>query len=171
MLSTRNILITVLILAAAALRISGILPYNLTPVAAIALFGGAMFTNRVMAFALPIGIMLLSDFIIGMHSFMWAVYGSLALIVLIGHFIRSKPTMISALGGALAGSVLFFLITNAAVWFGSIHYTQDLSGLISSYIAGIPFFRGTLIGDLFFTTILFGSFKLAEYRFPKLAKA
>ena len=102
---------------------------------------------------------------------MWAVYGSLGLIVLIGHFIRKKPTMVSALGGALAGSVLFFLITNAAVWLGSVHYSQDFSGLITSYIAGVPFFRGTLVGNLFFTAVLFGSFKLAEYRFPKLVKA
>lgn len=171
MLNSRNIFITVLILIAVALRVSGILPYNFTPVAAIALFGGAMFTNRAMAFALPLGIMVLSDLFIGMHSFMWAVYGSLALIVLMGHFIRKNPTMVSALSAALAGSVLFFLITNAAVWFGNIHYSQDLSGLISSYVAGIPFFRGTLIGDLLFTTVFFGSFKLAEYRFPKLVKA
>ena len=61
MLNTRNILITVLILIAAALRVSGVLPFNLTPVAAIALFGGAMFSNRALAFAVPMGIMLLSD--------------------------------------------------------------------------------------------------------------
>jgi hypothetical protein len=102
---------------------------------------------------------------------MFAVYGSLLLIVLIGQLVRNNPTMINALAGALGGSVLFFLITNAAVWYGSVHYAQDFSGLISSYVAGVPFFRGTLVGDLLFTAVFFGSFKLAEIRFPQLARA
>ena len=170
MLNARNIFILVLLIIAAALRVSGVLPYNFTPVAAIALFGGAMFSNRALAFVVPMIIMFASDLIIGLHPLMYAVYGSLLLIVLIGHFIRKNPTMLRAVVGALGGSVLFFLITNAAVWYGSAHYAQDFSGLISSYIAGIPFFRGTLVGDVLFTAVFFGSFKLAEARFPKLVR-
>jgi hypothetical protein len=112
-----------------------------------------------------------SDWFIGFHGLMWAVYGGFIAIVVIGQVIRKKPTMLSAIGGALAGSVLFFLITNGAVWLGSPYYAQDLSGLINSYVAGVPFFRGTLMGDLLFTAIFFGSYKLAEYRFPSLVKA
>lgn len=171
MLNARNIFILVLIIAAAALRISGVLPYNFTPVAAIALFGGAMFSNRSLAFAIPIGIMLISDVFIGLHSSMFAVYAALILVVLIGRFISAKPTMLKALGAGLVGSVLFFLITNAAAWLVLPEYTKDVAGLINSYVAGLPFFRGTLAGDLLFTTVFFGSFKLAEFRFPQLAKA
>lgn len=171
MLNARNIFIFGLIAIAAILRILDILPYNFTPVAAIALFGGAMFSNRALGFIAPLAIMFISDLIIGLHPLMYAVYGSLLLIVLIGQLIKSNPTMLRALTGALAGSVLFFLITNAAVWFGSVHYAQDFSGLISSYIAGIPFFRGTLLGDLLFTAVFFGSYKFAEVKFPQLVKA
>jgi hypothetical protein len=171
MLNARNFFIFGLIIVAAALRVMDILPYNFTPVAAIALFGGAMFSNRALAFLAPLAIMFVSDLIIGLHPLMFAVYGSLLLIVLIGQLVRNNPTMINALAGALGGSVLFFLITNAAVWYGSVHYAQDFSGLISSYVAGVPFFRGTLVGDLLFTAVFFGSFKLAEIRFPQLARA
>lgn len=171
MINARNIFILILIVAAAALRVWGILPYNFTPVAVIALFGGAMFSNRAIGFIAPLSIMFISDLIIGLHPLMLAVYGSLALIVVIGQLIKTNPTMVNALFGALAGSVLFFLITNAAVWYGSVHYAQDFGGLISSYIAGIPFFRGTLMGDFLFTAVFFGSFKLAEIRFPQLVRA
>lgn len=171
MLNARNTFILLLIILAAALRIWGVLPYNFTPVAAIALFGGAMLSNRALGLIAPLVIMFISDLIIGLHPFMYAVYGSLILIVLIGQAIRSNPTMLKAFGGALAGSVLFYLITNGAVWYGSVHYTQDFAGLLSSYIAGLPFFRGTITGDLLFTAVFFGSFKLAELRFPKLVKA
>lgn len=171
MLNARNVFILLLIVAAAAIRIWGDLPYNFTPVAAIALFGGTMFSNRGLAFGIPLAVMVISDAFIGFHSSLLAVYVAFMAIVLIGRMMSQKPTMSNALVGAVTGSVLFFLITNAAAWWVLPQYTKDLSGLISSYAAGIPFFRGTFAGDLLFTTVLFGSYKLAEYRFPKLAKA
>ncbi len=102
---------------------------------------------------------------------MWAVYAGFLGIALIGHFMRKNPTMLKAIGGALVGSVFFYLITNAAVWYGSPYYSQDLAGLLNSYAAGIPFFRATLVGDLAFTVAFFGSYKLAEIQFPSLVKA
>ena len=171
MLNARNLFILVLILTAAALRVWGNLPYNFTPVAAIALFGGSMFSNRLMAFVLPLAIMIVSDAFIGFHSSMLAVYAAFLIVVLIGRGISENPTMLKSLGGAALGSVLFFLITNAAAWWVLPEYTKDLSGLMNSYVAGIPFFRGTFAGDLLFTTIFFGSYKLAGLRFPQLVKA
>ena len=171
MLNARNLFILVLIILAAGLRITDVLPYNFTPVAAIALFGGAMFSNRALAFVLPMVIMFISDLFIGMHGLMWAVYAGFLAVVLVGQLVRKKPTLLAAFGGSIAGSVIFFLITNTAVWLGSTFYAQDLTGLFSSYAAGIPFFRGTLAGDLLFTGALFGSYKLAEVKFPTLVKA
>ncbi|MCB9192247.1 MAG: hypothetical protein H6602_11330 [Flavobacteriales bacterium] len=171
MLNARNIFILILIIAAATLRVLGILPYNFTPVAAMALFGGAMFSNRVLAFVLPLAVMLISDVFIGFHNSLFAVYAAFILIVLIGRVIFTDPSMLKAIGGALVGSVLFFFITNASAWWVLPEYTKDLSGLISSYIAGLPFFRGTLVGDILFTAVFFGSFKLAEIRFPQLVRA
>jgi hypothetical protein len=171
MLNSRNLFILALIVLAAVLRVSGNLPYNFTPVAAIALFGGAMLSNRALGFIAPLAIMLISDLFIGFHSSMFAVYAALIGVVGIGQLVRTNPTMLRAFGGALAGAVLFFLVTNAASWLVLPQYTKDLSGLFNSYVAGVPFFRGTVMGDLLFTGIFFGSYKLAEYRFPSLVKA
>ncbi len=171
MFNPRNLFILSLIVLAAVLRVFGELPYNFTPVAAIALFGGAMFSKRIIGFLVPLAIMVISDVFIGFHSSMFAVYAALIGVVAIGQLVRKNPTMLSAFAGAVAGSVLFFLVTNAAAWLVIPEYTKDLSGLMNSYLAGVPFFRGTLLGDLFFTAIFFGSYKLAEYRFPSLVKA
>ena len=171
MINARNIFVLVLIVLAASLRISGVLPYNFTPIAAIALFGGAMFSNRTLAFMAPLSIMFLSDLFIGFHSSLIAVYAAFIAIVFIGQVIRTNPTMLRAFGGALASSILFFLVTNASAWWVLPEYTKDFSGLLNSYAAGVPFFRGTLTGDLLFTAVLFGSYKLAEFKFPSLVKA
>lgn len=171
MINSRNLFIFVLIALAAVLRISGLLPYNFSPVAAIALFGAAMFSNRLLGFVIPLAIMFVSDVFIGFHDTMWAVYGAFIAVALIGQVVRKNPTMLSALGGAMVGSVVFFLITNAACWLTMPEYSKDFSGLLNSYAAGLPFFRGTFVGDLLFTVVFFGSYKLAEYRFPTLVKA
>jgi hypothetical protein len=171
MLNSRNLFILVLIVLAAGLRLSGVLPYNFTPVAAIALFGAAMFSNRSLGLLVPLAIMFVSDIFIGFHSSMIAVYAALVGVVLIGQWVRTNPTMLKAITGAFAGSILFFLVTNAAAWLVLPQYTKDISGLLNSYTAGLPFFRGTLAGDLLFTTVFFGSYKLAGYRFPTLVKA
>ncbi|MDP6908823.1 MAG: hypothetical protein QF371_04915 [Flavobacteriales bacterium] len=169
-MNARNIFILILIIVAAGLRIFGILPHNFSPVAAIALFGGAMLSNRALAFVAPLAIMFISDLFIGFHDFMIPVYIGFMLIVLIGQVVRRKPNLLTGLAGALAGSVLFFLITNGAVWFGSPHYAQDLTGLLNSYALGLPFFRATLLGDLIFAGAFFSIYELAKLRFPILAK-
>lgn len=171
MINSRNTFILILIVLAAALRIAGVLPYNFSPVAAIALFGAAMFSNRILASVLPLAIMLISDVFIGFHDTMWAVYGAFIAVALIGQVVRKNPNMTSALVGAAFSSVVFFLITNAACWLTMPEYSKDLSGLLNSYAAGLPFFRGTFVGDLLFTLVFFGSYHLAEYRFPTLVKA
>lgn len=171
MLNSRNLFVLILITASVALRVADVLPYNFSPIAAIALFGGAMFTNRALGFVLPLLVLFISDVFIGFHDTMVAVYGSFMLVTLIGQLVRKNPTMLNAVSGSLAGSVIFFLITNAAAWFGNAYYTQDIAGLLNSYALGVPFFRGTVMGDLFFTLVFFGTFQLAKYRFPLLVKA
>jgi hypothetical protein len=170
-MNNRTIFILVLLLLAAALRVSGLLPLNFSPVAAIALFGGAMFADRAKAIAVPLGIMLLSDVFIGFHDTMWAVYLSLIIIVGLGQLLRSRMTLMNGLVGAVAGSVLFFLITNAAVWINGVIYAPGIGGLLDSYAAGLPFFRNSLMGDLFFAAALFGTYELASVRFPVLVRA
>jgi hypothetical protein len=71
--------------------------------------------------------------------------------------------------GSLTGSIVFFVITNFAVWLGSGYYPQTLSGLLTSYTLAIPFFHYTLLGDLFFNAVLFGAVSWLTSRYPELA--
>jgi hypothetical protein len=158
------------ILVAAALRIVPH-PPNFTPIGAMALFGGAYFGRRALAFAAPLGALLFSDAIIGFHSGMPFVYASLALIVLIGWAVRVRMTPIRIATAAVLSSVLFFTITNFGVWLSSGMYPRTLSGLAACYVAAIPFFQNTLAGDLFFTALLFGGFALIVRRVPLLRAA
>jgi hypothetical protein len=93
--------------------------------------------------------------------------------VLIGRFYASNPTLLRWVGSVLGGSALFFLVTNGAVWLtaeGSI-YPKTLAGLIQCYTMGLPFYKNTLLGDLTWSTVLFGGYELMRLRIPKLAKA
>ena len=81
---------------------------------------------------------------------------------------RGKVSGTRVLGYSLAGSVLFFLVTNFSAWIGSTMYPQNAAGLMAAYIAGIPFFQGTLLGTLFYSALLFGGFSLLRQRVPAL---
>ena len=143
-------------------------PPNFTPIGAMALFGGAYFGRRWLAFAAPLGALLLSDVILGFHSGMPFVYGSVALVVLIGWAVAKRMTALTIAGAAVASSVLFFAVTNFGTWLTSGMYPQTLSGLAACYAAAIPFFQNTLAGDLIFSALLFGGFALLERRVPML---
>ena len=143
-------------------------PPNFTPIAAMALFGGACLGRRWLAFAAPMGALVLSDAILGFHSAMPFVYGSVALTVLLGWAVARKITPLRIAGAAVASSVLFFVVTNFGVWLSSGMYPQTISGLAACYVAAVPFFQNTLAGDLFFAAILFGGFALFEQRLPAL---
>lgn len=170
MLNTRMTVLATMILAAAASRLIPH-PPNFTSVAAMALFGGAHFASKRAAFVVPLVAIFLSDLVLGLHRGMWVVYGSFALIVCIGLWLRGRRTPGRTAAATLAGSVLFYVTTNFAVWaFGSL-YPKTSAGLVTCYVAAIPFFRNTLLGDAFYAAALFGSFALAERRFPALREA
>lgn len=167
-----------MILAAALTRVMPH-PWNFSPVEAIALFGGAYFASRSLAIVVPLVAMFASDLALaGIHggtyatyfvsmSF-WLVYACIALSSVLGFGLRGKVNGVRVLGYSLMGSVLFFLITNFAAWIGSSMYPQNVAGLLAAYIAGIPFFQGTLLGTLFFSALLFGGFSLLRHRMPAL---
>ena len=133
-------------------------PANVAPIGAIALFGG-LYLNKRMAFVLPVAAMLVSDLFIGFYNWktMAAVYISFLAMVGIGLVVKRHKKFSTIVGGTLLGSLLFFLITNAAVWaFGTL-YPYTIEGLLSSYAMAIPFFKNSLMGDLFYTGVLVGS--------------
>jgi hypothetical protein len=135
---------------------------NLTAVGAISLFMGSTYgvkKSLVVLFAT----MLIADSVKGLHPVMWATYGSLAMSVFIGKYIVSKKNVGWIIGGTLASSILFFVITNFAVWLApSGMYEKTASGLMQCYIMAIPFFRNSLIGDLMYSVIFFGGFAFAK---------
>src|SRR5947209_7989659 len=162
--------LTVLVSMIVATALSRLIPHppNLTSVTAVALFGGAYFADKRLAFLVPLGALFFSDLVLGLYDHMEVVYSSFALIVCVGVWLQKRRTMLRVAGAALASSVLFFLLTNFGVWAFQFLYPRTLSGLVACYVAAIPFFQNTLQGDLFYTAILFGGFALLERRFPAL---
>ena len=170
MLKPRLLVIVGIILAAAASRVIPH-PFNFTPVAAIALFGGARFGDKRLSFVVPLVSMLLSDLVIGLHSGMPVVYGCFALSVCVGFWLRKTNSVGRIAGAALGSSVLFFVVTNFAVCARGSLYAKNIGGLVASYVAALPFFQNTVLGDLFYTAVLFGGFAWAERRFHALSDA
>jgi hypothetical protein len=161
--------ITGIIIAGAALRLVPHYP-NFTPIAAMALFGGAYFTNKKLSFIVPFAAMLLSDLVLGYHSTFLAVYISFALIVAIGFSLRKRRTVSNILIASVSSSVLFFVITNFAFWFTGALYPMSPAGLGACFVAAIPFFQNTLLGDLVYTGVFFGAFEFAKYKLPILER-
>jgi hypothetical protein len=155
------------IVAAAALRLVPH-PPNFTPIGAMALFSGAQLGRRPLAFLAPFAALLLSDAIIGFHALMPFVYGSVALIVLLGWVALKRVSALRVGGVALASSVLFFVVTNFGVWLQLGTYPHTLAGLVACYVAAIPYFQNTVAGDLFYSALLFGGFALLERSIPAL---
>jgi len=143
-------------------------PPNFAPIGAMALFSGAYLGRRGLAFAAPLGALLLSDAIIGFYAGMEFVYASVALIVLIGWAVRMRVSPLRVGAAAIASSVLFFVITNFGTWLSSGMYPHDAAGLAACYIAAIPFFQNSVAGDLVYAALLFGGFALLEDAIPKI---
>ncbi len=169
-ITPRLLVVTAIILFAAMMRLVPHYP-NFTPIAAVALFGGAHLGKRWMALMIPIAALFISDLFLGFHNFMIPVYFSFVLVVLIGRLLRNNVRIPFVIGGSLVGSTLFFLITNAAVWIATPYYPNTFQGLMASYTMAIPFFHASMLGDLFYNAAFFGSFYLLQQRVPTLKLA
>lgn len=167
----RTILALAMIAIAAALRIAPH-PWNFTPIGAMALFSGAILKDRRLAFAFPLVALFAGDLFVGLYNYklMLVVYASFLISVAIGFWLRQHRTVGRIAGGTLAGAVQFFLVTNLAVWATSLSYQHNFPGLVTCYLAGIPFFWNTLAGDAVYAVLLFGGFALAERLFPILGE-
>ncbi len=158
-------------------------PPNFSPVEAIALFGGAYFASRAWAVAVPLVALLVSDIALGLSmggdywSYVatsmtfWSVYLCIALSSIVGFGLRGRVSGPRVLGYGVMGSVLFFLVTNFAVWMVATPisgHNACVAGLGSCYVAAIPFFKNTLLGTLVYSAVLFGGFELLRRRVPSL---
>jgi hypothetical protein len=166
MTTTRFFVLTGMVLAAV---LSKFLPHptNFAPVGAIALFGGAHFQNRWLAFGVPFLALLIGDLITGLHALIPFVYGCFALSVCLGWWSRRQVKVGRILGVTLLGSSAFFLVTNFGVWLLLGTFEKTSAGLLQCYAAGLPFFLNTVLGDLFYAAVLFGGVAALEWRFPK----
>jgi hypothetical protein len=194
---TRFWLMSGMVLLAAATRL--VTPtlglYNFHPIGALALFGGCCFASPVAALTVPLAAMALSD--VGLYALYgyapsWPVYACFALLVAVGFRLRRQRTKAMIIGTTAVSSVVFFVVTNSAMWLlspnvslpgscpagffekvawafspsaASVYgYPKTLEGYITCMIAGIPFFPNTLMGDAFFMFALFGAWALVEKR-------
>ena len=151
------------IVAAIILRLIPHLP-NFAPIAAMALFGGT-YLNKKYALLVPIAAMLISDWFIGFYNpwIMASVYGSFIIIGLIGLWLKNHKNVANVLGASISGSIIFFLVTNFAVWAvpGKLAlYPHTWQGLLDCYIMGLPFLKNTFLGDLFYVGALFGLYEI-----------
>lgn len=159
-------------------------PYNFAPIGAMSIFGAAYFSDKRLSLMLPLVAMFVSDLLVNnllYASFyegfvwvspgFWAVYGAIALIVVAGWVLLKKVNVKTVIAGSLSASMIFFLVTNFGVWLSSPMYPLNFGGLMSSYAMGIPFFHLTVLGDLFYSGVLFGAFEFVKKQNPAFQKA
>lgn len=140
---------------------------NFAPIGGLALFSGFHFKKKI-ALIIPLSAMFVSDIFLGFHKTIPYVYVSFIIIALIGGLIKNNKWKSLALA-SLTSSILFFLVTNFGVWATGTMYQNNLSGLIQSYVMGLPFFRNTIISDLFYSFSFFYGYKfLSNFVFKKL---
>lgn len=126
---------------------------NFTPVIALALFGG-VYLNKKYALIVPLALMVITDLILGLHNIILFTWGSVLLIAALGLKVRARSNMPTLIGSSLFSAVLFFVITNFGAWL--VMYPHNWDGLVSCYIAAIPFFRNMLSSTLIFSFVFFG---------------
>ena len=175
-------ILTALIVLAAFSRVIPHMP-NFSPLGAIGIFGAAHFSKKWQALVIPLAATWLSDLFINnviyakyYPSFTWFAegfywqYGAYVLIVIAAFFIMKTVNAKTVLTGALASTVIFFLVSNFGCWPASA-YPQNFTGLMQCYAAGLPFVKNALMGDLFYSAVLFGGFALAQNQLPALRTA
>lgn len=181
MIHPRSMLVLGMILICVLMRLlpyllgmghSYVFPWNVSPLTAMCLFGGAHFAERRWGLIVPLAALFISDLFIGFYSTMPFVYGSFCVTACLGFLLRkrrSAATAALAVGStALLAECVFFLVTNFAVWAMGTTYPHDLPGLAECYVAAIPFFKNSLLGTALYSLMLFGGFALAQQRFSSL---
>ncbi len=165
--NNRFLFITGMIVLGALSRFIPHLP-NFTPLASMALFGGALYSNKTKAFLLPLFILFLSDLFIGFHATMLFVYAGFLAIAGIGLWLKKRLSVANVIVAALLSSVLFFVLTNFGVWVMYDFYPKNFAGLTEAYVAALPFFRNDLLGNLFYSGVFFGVYYWVKTTYPQL---
>lgn len=148
-----------IIITAAALRM---LPHpeNVTPIGALALFSGA-YLHRQVLWLVPLAALLLGDLYYGLYNavVMISVYLGFIASTAVGRtLLRKDPGSGRIAVGVIAGALAFWTISNFGNWlaFGP----GGASGLLQTYIVGLPYLLKSLMGDAMYALVLFGGYRL-----------
>ncbi len=138
--------------------------YNFNAMAATVLFAGAFLQRSKWGLLVPAVMMLATDAIIGFYDAgqMAVVYSSYALLMLVGTLYSKKPSLLGFVGVTLGGSLIYFLITNFALWPFYSQYPHTLSGIIEGYTMALPFYKNSFMSDMLFSAVLFGGFEASK---------
>ncbi len=135
-------------------------PWNFSPMIAAGIFAGFYFRHFYLGSFVIILSMFLGDLFLGLHNTMFFTYLSLAVVVLVGLYLKSLK-FTNILYGTLASSIVFFIITNLGAWLTLDMYSKDINGLMQSYTMAIPFFHNTLISTFIYLYIFKTLFEFA----------
>ncbi|MBL4711457.1 MAG: hypothetical protein JKX75_02970 [Gammaproteobacteria bacterium] len=128
----------------------------------MALFGGVYYSEKRIAFIIPFVALFLSDLILGLHNSMIFVYAGFALTVVIGFALKKRVSLTNTAFAVVISSVLFFLLTNFGAWLTTGIYAKTIEGLLQAYVAGIPFFQNSLLGNMAYAAVIFGGYYLLK---------
>lgn len=153
---------------------------NFSSLGAVALFGGAYFSNNLKAYSFPILSLFLSDLVLSttvlkeyqrffIEDWFWT-YLAIALMVLVGKQLMKKINVVNFLLATIVGVLIHWIITDLGVWYNNPVYTQDLAGYWLCLIKAIPFELRFLQGTLMYGTIMFGAFELLKLKYPILKR-
>ena len=179
---TKFILVISAIAVAALFRLIPHWP-NFTPMATIALMGGALVANRFLGFIIPLIAFLISDVLtITLINYRWIsledyftspstllLYSSFIAITALGLLLRNRQSWSNLATASLASALIFFIISNFGDWLGNT-LPKTFAGLLATYELGIPFFSYNLLGNLFYTFLFFGIFHFIYSKNPQLVK-
>jgi hypothetical protein len=156
-------------------------PDNVAPITAMALFGGVYF-RRSWAILVPFMALFLSDLVLNNVIYRqyfteftwitsWTIYAAFAAVLALGYTTLKQVSVVRLLGVSITATFIFFVVTNLGVYFESGMYPRTSTGLVACFSAALPFLRNSLLGDLFFVTILFGAYHWILERNNLLQKA
>lgn len=129
---------------------------NFSPVYSMALLGGMYLKGR-QALLVPLSLIVISDCIIGFYPGIFFTWGSIALISMLGLWLKERKSFTTVLGGSMASAVIFYIVTNFASWLTL--YPHTAAGLQQCYILAIPFFRSTLVSTMAYSLVFYTAYE------------
>ena len=150
-------LATLLVLICVVVRV---LPHppNMAPVGAAGVLAGRTLPTG-LAIAVVVAAMALSNIALslmhGWPAFGWGspfIYAGFIAQVIIARALRQRRG--GALMAAVAGATAFFVLSNLGVWAVGGLYPRSAAGLGACFVAAVPFFGYSLVGDLLWTIAL-----------------